>query len=170
MGKYAYSETEFNEKYDKYFNLVYRTAYQYLFNVQFAEDITQEAFVKLFICSKRFNNDEHEKAWLLRVTINLCKNILKSKSYQNLELKNEAVIYENTFEEDSDNKIDISSYLKQLNSEQRTAIYLFYFERLSIKEISRAMRIKENTVKSHLKRAKENLRNNIEREQKYELF
>ena len=130
MGKYAYNEAEFNKKYDTYCNIVYRTAYQYLFNVEFAEDVTQEAFVKLLTCNKNFNDDEHEKAWLLRVTINLCKNILKSKSYQNLELKNEITIYENTFEESSENKIDILSYLKRLSAEQRTAIYLYYFERL----------------------------------------
>ena len=170
MEKYVYNETEFNEKYDTYCDIVYRTAYQYLFNVEFAEDVTQEAFVKLLTCSKHFNDDEHEKAWLLRVTINLCKNILKSKSYQNLELKNEITVYENTFEENSDNKMDISSYLKRLSAEQRTAIYLYYFERLKIKEISKVMKMKENTVKSYLKRAKQNLKITIEREQDNELF
>lgn len=170
MKKYIYSDAEFNEKYNKYCNLVYRTAYQYLFNVEFAEDVTQEAFVKLLTYDKDFHDDEHEKAWLLRVTINLCKNILKSKSYQNLELKNEIAIYENAFEENSDNKIDISIYLKHLSAEHRTAIYLYYYERLKIKEISKVMKIKENTVKSHLKRAKQNLKIYIEREQDYELF
>ena len=163
MKKYIYSDAEFNEKYNKYCNLVYRTAYQYLFNIEFAEDVTQEAFVKLLTYDKDFHDDEHEKAWLLRVTINLCKNILKSKSYQNLELKNEIAIYENAFEENSDNKIDISIYLKHLSAEQRTAIYLYYYERLKIKEISKVMKIKENTVKSHLKRAKQNLKIYIER-------
>ena len=170
MGKCVYSETEFNEKYDKYCSMVYRTSYQYLFNVELAEDVTQEAFVKLFTCGKIFNNDEHEKAWLLRVTINLCKNILKSKSYQNLELKNEIAVYENAFEENSDNKIDIFSHLKCLSAEQRMAIYLYYFERLKIKEISKVMKVKENTVKSHLKRAKQILRINIEKEKEHELF
>ena len=170
MGKNVYSETEFNEKYDKYCRLVYRTAYQYLLNTDMTEDVVQEAFVKLFINRKAFNDDEHEKAWLLRVTINLCKNILKSKAYHNLELNVESEICETSFEENSNTKIDIQNQLKNLSAEQRTAIYLYYFERFSIKEISKVMKIKENTVKSHLKRAKQNLRINLEREQNYELF
>lgn len=170
MKKHIYSEAEFNKKYDKYCILVYRTAYQYLFNIEFAEDVTQEAFVKLITCNKNFNDDEHEKAWLLRITINLCKNILKSKSYQNLELKNEIYIPENSFEKKSDNKIYISDCLKQLSKEQRTVIYLYYFEGLKIKEISKVIKLNENTVKSHLKRAKQNLKIGIEREQKNELF
>ena len=165
VGKCSFNEAEFNEKYDKYCNLIYRTAYQYIFNAQIAEDVTQEVFVKLLTCDKHFQNDEHEKAWLLRVAINLCKNILKSKAYQGLELKNETIPFENTFEENSDNKIAITSYLKRLNSEQRTAIFLYYFEGFSIKEIAKIMKTKENTVKSHLKRAKRNLRITIEKEQ-----
>lgn len=166
VKKNVYIETEFNEKYDKYCRLVYQTAYQYLFNIDMAEDVVQEAFVKLFINNKDFNDDEHEKAWLLRVTINLCKNVLKSKTYHNLELKCDSDIYENSFEESSNSKIDIMNQLKKLSAEQRTAIYLYYFERFNIKEISEVMKIKENTVKSHLKRAKQNLKINIEKEQK----
>lgn len=164
MKRNIHIETEFNEKYDKYCRLIYRTAYQYLFNIDLAEDVVQEAFVKLFTNKKSFNEDEHEKAWLLRVTINLCKNVLKSKTYHCLELKNEAEIFENSFEERSDTKIDIMNQLKKLSAEQRIAVYLYYYERFSIKEISKAMKIKENTVKSHLKRAKQNLRMNLERE------
>ncbi|MDE6660115.1 MAG: RNA polymerase sigma factor [Eubacterium sp.] len=170
MGKCSFNETEFNEKYDKYCNLIYRTAYQYVFNIQLAEDVMQEAFVKLLTCDKHFQNDEHEKAWLLRVAINLCKNILKSKAYQNLELKNETSPIESTFEENADNKIAITNYLKRLNSEQRTAIFLYYFEGFRIKEIAKIMKMKENTVKSHLKRAKQNLKMNIEKEQENGLF
>ncbi len=44
MSKYVYNEAEFNKKYDTYYNLVYRAAYQYLFNIEIAEDVTQEAF------------------------------------------------------------------------------------------------------------------------------
>lgn len=168
--KKVYNEAEFNEKYDKYCKIVYRTAYQYLFNIDMAEDVVQDAFVKLFINKKCFNDSEHEKAWLLRVTINLCKNVLKSKTYHSLELNNESEIFENSFEDKSNFKIDIMNQLKKINAQQRTAIYLYYFEGFSIKEISKIMKIKENTVKSHLKRAKQKLRINIEKEHKYELF
>lgn len=164
MAKYKYDESIFTEKYDKYSKLIYRTAYQYLLNIDAAEDITQEVFVKLLICNKAFNEDEHEKAWLLRVTINLCKNALKSKHSNNITLNDEIKIADNSFEEDSISKIDMKKQIENLSPIQRTVIYLYYYECFSIKEISKITQINQNTVKSHLKRAKENLKFSIEKE------
>lgn len=164
MAKYEYDESIFTEKYDKYSKLIYRTAHQYLLNVDSAEDITQEVFVKLLTNKKAFNEDEHEKAWLLRVTVNLCKNTLKSKHSNDVALNDEIKIIDNSFEDKSISKIDMKKQIEFLSPIQRTVIYLYYYERYSIKEISKITQINQNTVKSHLKRAKENLKNNIERE------
>lgn len=162
MTERIYDEIKFNEKYDKYYKLVYHTAYQYLFNVESAEDITQDVFVKLLTYQKNFTEEEHEKAWLLRVTINLCKNTLKSKAFHNLELNDKVKTEEFSFEEKTNQKIDIANELKRLTPEQRIAIHLFYYEDYSIADISRVMNTKENTVKSYLRRAKQNLKINIE--------
>lgn len=164
MPRKTFEEIEFDEKYDKYSQLIYRTAYHYLLNVDSAEDITQEVFVKLLTNSKTFNDEEHEKAWLLRVTINLCKNVLKSKSNSNIEINDEIQIIDNSFEEKSINKIDMKKQIEGLSPIQRTVIYLHYYEGFSISEIARITRINQNTIKSHLKRAKTTLKNNIEKE------
>lgn len=159
-----FNEADFDEKYDKYSKLIYRTAYHYLLNIDSAEDITQEVFVKLLTSNKNFNEEEHEKAWLLRVTINLCKNVLKSKSNKNLSINDEIQIVDNSFEDNSISKIDMKRQIENLLPMQRTVIYLRYFEGLSIREISKITKISQNTVKSHIKRAKTNLKNNIEKE------
>lgn len=161
---YEYDESIFNEKYEKYSKMIFRTAYQYLLNVDSAEDITQEAFVRLLTSNKVFNEEEHEKAWILRVTINLCKNALKSKHSNNVALNDEIEIADNSFEDNLISKIDMKKQIECLSPAQRTVIYLYYYERFSIKEIAKITQINQNTVKSHLKRAKENLKINIEKE------
>ena len=72
---------------DKYSDMVYRTAYHALCDTHYAEDITQEVFLKLCRLLPDFESEEHEKAWILRVTINMCKNYnKKAYSHPNIEL------------------------------------------------------------------------------------
>ena len=89
----------FNKKYDKYSALIYRLAFQYTLN------------------NKRFANDEHEKAWIIRVTINHCKNILQSKNNNHLQLLDTEHIDEH-FENRSIEKIDIQQSIKDLSQNE----------------------------------------------------
>lgn len=162
MKSYELTEEMFNKKYDKYSALIYRLAFQYTLNKATAEDITQDVFIKLFVNNKRFANDEHEKAWIIRVTINHCKNILKSKNNNHLQLLDTEHIDEH-FENRSIEKIDIQQSIKDLSQNERTIILLYYYEDLTTKQISKYLKMNENTVKSHLKRAKIKLKNNLER-------
>ena len=169
MGYTVFDKNDFEVKYNKYSKMIFRTAYQYLLNFEAAEDIVQEVFEKLFINKKQFEDENHEKAWLLRVTINKCKNQLSSKSSQNSEFKDERIVADVFIEEDSERRIDIEKELCKLTGQQRTCIYLFYFEQYKIKEISEMLKINENTIKSNLKRAREILKDNLSEEDDYEL-
>ena len=162
LKSYELTEEMFNKKYDKYSALIYRLAFQYTLNKATAEDITQDVFIKLFVNNKRFANDEHEKAWIIRVTINHCKNILQSKSNNHLQLLDTEHIDEH-FENRSIEKLDIQQSIKDLSQNERTIILLYYYEDLTTKQISKYLKMNENTVKSHLKRAKIKLKNNLER-------
>ncbi|KIR02481.1 RNA polymerase sigma-70 factor, ECF subfamily [Lachnospiraceae bacterium TWA4] len=161
MIKKLYNTESFESKYTKYHELIYRTAYQYLLDIDTAEDITQEVFVKLFTNTKKFNDDEHEKAWILRVTYNLCKNILKSKNYTTLQLDDDLIIGNNSFENQTTERLDLDNSLKILTNDQRVCVYLHYYLSYTTKEISELLNLNENTIKSHLKRSRRILRDSI---------
>ena len=169
MSKLAFNENDFNTKYDKYSKLLYRIAYQYLLDKEMSEDVVQEAFVKLFTNRKPFNGEDHEKAWLIRVAANLCKNRLTSAASNTVAFDTDVADAAPPFAQESEQKIDIEKELNKLSGEQRTCIYLFYYERYKIKEISETLNINENTVKSILSRARQTLKDNIEKEYDYEL-
>ena len=153
----------------KYSKLIFQTAYQYLFDFGAAEDVVQDVFVKLFIKKKVFNSPEHEKAWLLRVTINQCKNYLSSASSKVLSLNDENIGDLRRFENESEQYIDIQRELEKLTGQQRVCVYLYYFEDYKVREISEMLKMKENTVKSVLSRARQTLKNNLDEEDDYEL-
>lgn len=164
MSIIEFDNQRFDDLYQKYAGIVFRTAYNLLLNKDDAEDIVQEVFIKYFISNKAFNDDDHEKAWILTVTANLSKNVLRSKSRQNLELDDTIKIVDNKFEKETTNHLDLEEAMIRLTANQRLVIYLFYYEQIPIKNIAKIMKSNENTVKSHLLRAKSKMKTYLEKE------
>lgn len=164
MSIIEFDKQRFDDLYQKYASMIFRTAYNFLLNKDDAEDIVQEVFIKYFISNKTFNDDNHEKAWVLTVTANLSKNVLRSKSRQNLELDDTIKIVDNKFEKAITNHLDLEEAMKKLTANQRLVIYLFYYEQIPIKNIAKIMKNNENTVKSHLLRAKSKMKTYLEKE------
>jgi RNA polymerase sigma-70 factor (ECF subfamily) len=154
----------FREKYEKYSKMLFKIAFLHLGNAQDAEDVLQNVFIKLLYNSPNFNDDEHEKAWLIRVTQNQCKNVLKSSSRNNCQL-NENI----TDEENSSitKAIDISMKIRSLPANYKTAIFLYYYEDLNVEEIAKILKISQSAVKMRLKRGREILKTELE-EYRYE--
>lgn len=164
MSIIEFDNQRFDDLYQKYAVIVFRTAYNFLLNKDDAEDIVQEVFIKYFISNKTFNDDNHEKAWILTVTANLSKNVLRSKSRQNLELDDTIKIVDHKFDKAITNHLDLEEAMKELTANQRLVIYLFYYEQIPIKNIAKIMKSNENTVKSHLLRAKSKMKTYLEKE------
>lgn len=164
MSIIEFDNQRFDDLYQKYAVIVFRTAYNSLLNKDDAEDIVQEVFIKYFISNKTFNDDDHEKAWILTVTANLSKNVLRSKSRQNLELDDTIKIVDHKFDKAITNHLDLEEAMKKLTANQRLVIYLFYYEQIPIKNIAKIMKSNENTVKSHLLRAKSKMKTYLEKE------
>ena len=149
-------ETYMKEILEKYSDMVYRIALNRCRNKENAEDVFQDVFVKYSEKMPNFENEEHEKAWFIRVTINLTKNLYTSSwNTKNVEL-DENIVFER------EEEYDVYSAINVLPPNYKTVIYLFYYEGYKVSEISVLMKANENTVKTWLSRAREMLKEKLE--------
>lgn len=137
------------EAISKYADTVRRICFLYLRDRADVEDVFQEVFLKLLLQTEKFDSDEHEKAWLCRVTINKCKDFHRSFFRKNVSSIDDVDI---TFEDRLQS--DLMTEVLSLPPKYKSVIYLFYYEDYTANEISKILGIKENTVYSHLHRAK----------------
>ncbi len=137
---------------EKYSDMILRIAYQNLKNKTGAEDILQEVFVKLISVKNRPLEEEHLKAWLIRVTVNLCKKYWKAAWIR------KTVPLEENWLQISENNITLWEELWSLPAKYRNTLYLYYYEGYTVPEISVILQIPLNTAYTHLQRAKEKLK------------
>ncbi len=150
------SEQELNEYITLYRTTVFKVAFNYLKNYEDAEDISQDAFVKLYTCEKQFADSENVKAWLIRVTINLCKNLLRS-SWHKARSELPQDIPFNAIEENG-----IHDCIQRLSPDYSAMIYLFYYEGYSIKDIAKLCGISSVAVRTRLSRGRAKLKEMLE--------
>jgi len=139
---------------DEHSDMVYRLCLVYLRNRFDAEDSYQEVFIKIIEKAPIFINENHKKAWIIRVTSNHCKNIIRSK-----KIKYEVTLDENQvsyIDKKDDN--ELMQYILKLPLNYRNVLYLYYYEDYSTKEISSLLKVKDATIRTWLKRARENLK------------
>lgn len=140
-------------------NTVYRLAYAQMKNTSDADDVYQEVFYRYIRKKPLFESPEHEKAWFIKVTVNCCKTSLKSF------WKTKVCELDETFEDTEVEKEDLSFALKKLPKKYSAVLYLFYFEDMSIKEIASALNLKEGNVGVLLSRARQKLKEILEKEE-----
>lgn len=142
---------ELGQVIDRYSAMVFRLAYAQLRSHADAEDISQEVFLRYFQKRPQFATEEHRKAWLLRVTINRVRSYVSTAWYRRTVPLEEYLVFPAPEEE----KLD--AVLKQLPGKDRLLIHLFYYEDLSVREISKLLSRKESTVRTQLTRARQRL-------------
>ncbi len=146
------TEEIFCQHYEKYKNTVYSVIFNYVQNTEDTADLLQEVFVKLFTAETDFTNEEHMKAWLIRVSVNLCKNHLRSAKVRKMVPLEEDIPF---FDKEENN--DLLKVVFTLPEKYRIPIHLFYYESYSVREISDILGMPEATVKIRLKRGREKL-------------
>lgn len=153
MPTKLYAGLTYDQVVQKYLGSVYSVCVMHLQNYADAEDCSQNVFVNLFNKSPDFLDENHLKAWLIRVAINECKmHINKYSRLVSLDsVKTEKIEF-------SEEKYDISWALMKTPKKYRDVLYLHYCEKYKIKEIAQILKIKENSIKTLLKKGREILK------------
>lgn len=151
------SQDSLAERYYLYKSMLFRIAFSYTGNKCDSEDILQEAFIKLIYHAPVFSGAEDEKRWLIRVTINLCKNHLGSFWHKNRRNIEDIEQYA-AMEEDREQLLEILN----LPVKYKTVIHLYYYEGYSISEIAQILTLGVSAVKMRLKRGRELLKIELE--------
>ena len=155
------SEADIVKTIEQYSDTLYKIALSYTRCQATAEDILQDTFYKYMLCQISFENEEHKKAWLIRVDINECKKFYRL--FWNSKRNPLEDIY--SFENPEHNEIFYA--VMNLPQKYRIVIHLFYYEDFSVKEISKILNQKENTILSWLHRGRKMLKADMEGEYEY---
>lgn len=140
-----------------YQSMVYGLAFAKTGSRADADDVFQETFLAYFQTEKKFRDEEHRKAWLLRTALNMSRRVTASTWRQKTLPLESAESVSQPFREEKEN--EVWKALQSLSEDYRLPIYLFYFEELSTGEIAKALGLRPGTVRTRLSRGRELLRN-----------
>lgn len=139
--------------YNQYSEMLFRLSYSMLQSREDAEDVLQDVFVKILSRPFDFNSAEHERAWLVRVTLNRCHDVLRKKKIRRYTPLEDIVSLP---AEEKD--LSILREVQALPSDKREVVLLRYFEDFSVQEIAEILHITPSAVKMRLARARELLK------------
>lgn len=153
----------------QYSDMVYRLAYARTRNKADAEDLFQEVFLKCHKTNQQFSSEEHCKAWLIRTTVNLSKNLLTSAWKKKVVLKEEPSRNSGNYSTSllENDRGEVFYAVMKLPEKYRIVIHLYYYEDYSVSEIANILNRKDSTVKTQLFRARELLKQNLKGEYDY---
>lgn len=152
------SENEVCHAIEKYADMVQRICFCHLKNCADTEDVFQTVFLKYMLYEKPFCDSEHEKAWLLRVAINSCKDYRKNFFRRNVISMEEIKEIEAEVPEEHH---EVLEAVLSLPDKYKDVIYLHYYEGYSAAEISNIIGKKVNTIYSLLARGRGMLREKL---------
>ena len=140
---------------EKYSEMVYRLAFSMMKNRYDADDIHQDVFVKFLRKPPQFENETHEKAWFIRVTVNCCTNYYKTAwRRKTVSLSEYERQEEDVGEGQQSDAVDLIETVKRLPEKYRAVIHLFYYEEMSVEEIAMTLNRRASTVRTQLVRAR----------------
>ncbi|BCZ28778.1 hypothetical protein EUBC25_28650 [Claveliimonas bilis] len=152
------SEQEVTRAIEQYSDMVRRLCMIHLKNYADTEDIFQTVFLKYVLSSAAFENEEHEKAWFIRVAINACKDLLRNFFHSHVTSLDE--IWEHSTEMQEDHREVLEAVLS-LPQKYREVVYLHYYEGCTAPEISQILGKKVNTIYTLLTRSRQMLREKL---------
>ena len=159
MQKVKHSEEEIEELVEQYSSLIFRISYCILCNPQDAEDAVQETFLRYLTKAPEFVSEEHRKAWLIRVSANISKNM------QMFKLRRETVSID-----DIENvgiardDFELFELIMSLPAKYKVVMTLYYVEGYKSREIAEIIDVNEDAVRKRLQKGRELLKVEFEKE------
>jgi RNA polymerase sigma factor (sigma-70 family) len=151
---------------DKYGDMVLRIAYTYLKNRADAEDIVQDVFLRIIDKKPSFNDENHEKSWLIRATINMCKN--KVNMFWNKNKCSIDDVQEFAVSDKYNTDTSVFQAVMALGEKYRVVVYMYYYEGYSTPEIANVIGKSETTIRSLLHRARNKLKDMLKEDYDFE--
>ena len=149
----------FDNTYSTHVDMLYRVCFSYMKSEAEAEDVVADVFVKLLERGKTFESAEHEKAWLIRASINLCKDRLKHWWRSRADIDDYSHL-----ESDNGSDNEILQQIMNLPERYKAVIYLYYYEGYSSAEIAEILNKPRSTILNHLSEARKVLKGVLEDE------
>ena len=158
MVLFQSKQQRFEIAYRDYADMLYRVALSYLGNAEDAQDAVHDTFVKLIRHTIPFKDESYERAWLIRVTVNRCKDILKKrKNHLTLE-------YAEDIAESENSSSEVLNALSGLDEKYKLCVQLHYLEGFSVEETAVTLGISVSAVKMRLSRGRQMLKEILEGE------
>ncbi|MBQ6876295.1 MAG: RNA polymerase sigma factor [Lachnospiraceae bacterium] len=146
--------------FERYTNLLYRLCYSILLVREDAEDAVQDVFLKYYRKQPTFADEDHEKAWFIRVAVNHCKDILRRRKLREFIPFSE--VEELLAEKEAEaNDSGVLQALFELADRYRIVMILHYLEGYPVKEVARLCGISQSAVKMRLSRGREQLKERL---------
>lgn len=148
---------EFETLAKRHMDMVYRLAFNYMKSASDADDVTQNVLLRLLKNGKPFASGEHARYWLVRVTVNECRRALRSPWRRVGDIGE----YAESLQFETPEHSELFYAVMELPEKYRTAIYLHYYEGYSTKEIAEIIGVPAATVRTRLRRAREQLKTGL---------
>ena len=159
------NQAEFSQALETYWDMVYRVALNICGNAPDAEDAVQEVMLKFYtqacVKGKRFESDAHTKHWLIRVAINVCRGLVRAFWRRN-RVSLEELAETQCF--GSPGQSELYAAVMSLPEQHRLALYLYYYEDYSTKELAGLLGLSEAHVRTRLSRARNKLKEVLQNE------
>lgn len=148
---------EIAEVYNRQVDTVYRICFSFMKNAADTEDMVQETFLRLLDSSVFFVSEEHEKAWLIVTASNLCRDALKKWWRKTVDIDDPSLtLKQQPFEVD-----EVLDVILTLPPDQKTAVYMYYYEGYTTAEIADYLHCSHATIRSRLSRARKTLKHKL---------
>ena len=154
------TDEQFAQAAEQYMDTIFRVAYGYLRSQSDADDVTQDVLIQLYKTDTPFRDGEHLKRWLIRVTVNRCKNIFRSPWHRMEDIAD----YESALSFEAPECRELFDAVMALDKRYRVPVLLYYYEGYSSKEIARLLGRNPATVATQLRRGRTQLKDLLESE------